>query len=79
MQNIQAELRRVGFSRLEVSPWSHMEDQLRIMLPRRIYSLPLIGKYLVGSVNIRAVKDNCAPPSFLSCDGETCSSADTMS
>ena len=78
VQKVQAELRRAGFSIAEVSPWFHLEDQLRIMLPHRICSLPLIGKYLVGSVNIRAVKDGCAPSSFLSCSGETCSSPDTL-
>ena len=77
-QKIQAELRRFGFSIVELSPWFYFEDQLRIMLPHRIYSLPLIGKYLVGSVNIRAVKDSCAPPSCLGCNDETCTSADTL-
>ena len=78
VQNVQAELRRVGFSILELSPWFYLEDQLRIMLPHRIYSLPLIGKYLVGSVNIRAVKNSCAHSSFLECSVETCSSVDTL-
>jgi 2-polyprenyl-3-methyl-5-hydroxy-6-metoxy-1,4-benzoquinol methylase len=78
VQKVQAELRRGGFSIVELSPWFYLEDQLRVMLPHRIYSLPLIGKYLVGSVNIRAVKDNCAPSSFFSCNGETCTSVDTL-
>jgi len=78
VQKIQAELRRAGFSIVELSPWFYLEDQLRVMLPHRIYSLPLIGKYLVGSVNIRAVKDACAPSPFLSCSGETCNSPDTL-
>lgn len=78
IQKVQAELRRVGFSIVESSPWFYLEDQLRIMLPHRIYSLPLIGKYLVGSINIRAVKGGCAPSSFLSCNGEACNSVDTL-
>lgn len=78
VQKVQAELRRAGFSIAELSPWFHLEDQLRIMLPHRICSLPLIGKYLVGSVNIRAVKDGCAPSSFLSHSEEICSSPDTL-
>jgi cyclopropane fatty-acyl-phospholipid synthase-like methyltransferase len=78
VQGIEAELRRVGFSISELSPWFYMEDQLRMMLPHRIYSLPLIGKYLVGSVNIRALKNSCAPSSFLSYNGERCNSVDTL-
>jgi 2-polyprenyl-3-methyl-5-hydroxy-6-metoxy-1,4-benzoquinol methylase len=78
MQDVQAELRRAGFYKLELSPWFYLEDQLRIMLPRTIYSLPLIGKYLVGSVNIRAVKDGWAPSSLLGCNDETCRSADPL-
>ncbi len=78
IQKVQAELRRVGFSIVELSPWFYLEDQLRIMLPHRIYSLPLIGGYLVGSVNILAVKDSCAHSSVLSCHGETCDSVDTL-
>lgn len=78
IQKVQAELRRVGFSKLELSTWFYMEDQLRIMLPDRIYSLPLIGRYLVGSVNIRAVKDSCGSPSLLSRNGETCSCVDPL-
>jgi len=74
VQKVQAELRRAGFSIAELSPWFHLEDQLRIMLPHKLYSLPLIGKYLVGSVNIRAVKDGCAPSVFLNCSGEACNS-----
>ncbi len=77
VQKVQAELRRVGFSIVELSPWFYLEDQLRIMLPHRIYSLPLIGKYLVGSINIRAVKDNCAPSFLVDCSGEKCNSPDT--
>jgi len=72
MREIEAELKQVGFSIVELSPWFILEDQLRIMLPQRIYSLPLIGKYLVGSVNIRAVKRNgCTPSSLLGYDGNT--------
>jgi len=72
MQKIEAELKQVGFSIADLSPWFYLEDQLRIMLPHRIYSLPLIGKYLVGSVNIRAVKRNgCTPSSLLGYDGDT--------
>jgi cyclopropane fatty-acyl-phospholipid synthase-like methyltransferase len=78
MQTIEAELKQVGFSIAELSPWFWFEDQLRLMLPHRIYSLPLVGKYLMGSVNIRAVKNSCAPSSSLSRDGETCSSVDTL-
>ena len=66
MRKIEAELKQAGFSIVELSPWFHLEDQLRIMLPRRIYSLPLIGKYTVGSVNISAVKNSHAPSSLLS-------------
>ena len=78
VQKIQVELRRAGFSIAELSPWFHLEDQLRIMLPHRIYSLPLIGKYLVGSANIRAVKDGCAPSYFLSGSAETRNSVNTL-
>jgi 2-polyprenyl-3-methyl-5-hydroxy-6-metoxy-1,4-benzoquinol methylase len=78
VRKVQAELRRAGFSIAELSPWFHLEDQLRIMLPHKLYSLPLIGKYLVGSVNIRAVKDGCAPSLFLNCSGEACNSQDTL-
>ena len=78
VQKLQTELRRVGFSVVELSPWFYLEDQLRLMLPHRLYSLPLIGKYLVGSVNIRAVKNSCAPSSFLSCGRETWNSPDTL-
>jgi cyclopropane fatty-acyl-phospholipid synthase-like methyltransferase len=78
IQNVQAELGRAGFSILELSPWFYLEDQLRIMLPHRVYSLPLIGKYLVGSVNIRAVKNSCAPSPSLSCNGQGCNSVDTL-
>ena len=78
MQKVEAELKQVGFSIEALSPWFWLEDQLRIMLPHRIYSLPLIGKYLVGSVNIRAVKNSCAPSSFLRYNGETFNPADTL-
>jgi 2-polyprenyl-3-methyl-5-hydroxy-6-metoxy-1,4-benzoquinol methylase len=78
MQEVEAELRQVGFSVEELSPWFYLEDQLRIMLPHRIYSLPLIGKYLMGSVNIRAVKNSCAPSSFLRCNGETFNPVNTL-
>jgi 2-polyprenyl-3-methyl-5-hydroxy-6-metoxy-1,4-benzoquinol methylase len=78
IQKVQAELRRVGFSIVDLSPWFYLEDQLRIMLPQRVYSLPLIGKYLVGSVNIRAVKNSYAPSSFLRYDGETSNLVNTL-
>jgi hypothetical protein len=78
MQKVRAELRRAGFSRLVLSSWFYMEDQLMITLPRRICSLPLIGKYLVASVNIRAVKENYAPSSLLSCNGDAGNSVDPL-
>lgn len=78
MQKVEAELRQVGFSIVESSPWFYLEDQLRIGLPHRIYSLPLIGKYLVGSVNIRAVKNGCAPSSSIGYQGETFSPVNTL-
>jgi 2-polyprenyl-3-methyl-5-hydroxy-6-metoxy-1,4-benzoquinol methylase len=64
IQKVEAELNRVGFSIVELSPWFYLEDQLRIVLPHSIYSLPLIGKYFVGSVNIRAIKNSYASSSF---------------
>jgi cyclopropane fatty-acyl-phospholipid synthase-like methyltransferase len=78
MQKIEAELMQAGFSVVELSPWFWLEDQLRIMLPQRIYSLPLIGKYLVGSVNIRAVKNSYAPSCLPRYEGEICNPADTL-
>ncbi len=66
VRKVEAELRQAGLAVAEWSPWFHLEDQLRIMLPRRIYSLPIVGKYTVGSVNIRAVKNSHAPSSLLS-------------
>ena len=78
MQEVEAELKQVGFSVVELSPWFHLEDQLRIMLSDRIYSLPLIGKYFVGSVNTRAVKSSYAPSSFLRYNGETSSLVNTL-
>ena len=78
MPEVEAELKQTGFSAVELSPWFYLEDQLRMMLPHRIYSLPLVGKYTVGSVNIRAVKNSYAPSSFLSYNGERCNSVDTL-
>lgn len=78
MQTVAAELQQVGFSIVELSPWFWFEDQLKIMLPHRIYSLPLIGKYLVGSVNIRAVKSSYAPSSFLRYSGKTSNLVNTL-
>lgn len=78
MQKVEAELKQAGFSIVELSPWFWLEDQLRIMLPHRIYSLPLIGKYFVGSVNIRAVKNSYAPSSLLGYDGETSNLVNTL-
>jgi 2-polyprenyl-3-methyl-5-hydroxy-6-metoxy-1,4-benzoquinol methylase len=78
IQKVEAELKQVGFSIVELSPWFYFEDQLKIMLPHRIYSLPLIGKYLVGSVNIRAVKNSHAPSSFLTYNGETFNLINTL-
>lgn len=78
IQKVEAELRQAGFSIVELSPWFYLEDQLKIALPHRIYSLPLIGKYLAGSVNIRAVKNSYAPSSFLRCKGETCNLVNTL-
>jgi len=48
------------------------------MLPHRIYSLPLVGKYLVGSVNIRAVKNSRGPSSSPRREGEMRGPADTL-
>ena len=78
MQAVEAELKQVGFSIVELSPWFYLEDQLKVMLPHRIYSLPLIGKYLVGSVNIRAVRNGHAPSPLLRYEGEICNCADTL-
>ena len=78
MRKVEAELKQVGFSIVELSPWFYLEDQVRIALPRRIYSLPLIGKYFVGSVNIRAVKNGYAPSSFLGYSGETFNLVNTL-
>jgi 2-polyprenyl-3-methyl-5-hydroxy-6-metoxy-1,4-benzoquinol methylase len=76
VQRVEAELKQVGFSIEELSPWFWFEDQLRMMLPHTVYSLPLFGKYLVGSVNIRAVKNGHAPSSFLRCEGQISGPAD---
>ncbi len=65
MRKVEAEFKQAGFAVVQWSPWFRLEDQLRIMLPRRLYSLPLIGKYTVGSVNIRAVKNSHALSSLL--------------
>jgi len=78
MRGIEAELKQVGFSVVELSPWFYLEHQLRIMLPDRIYSLPLIGKYFVGSVNIRAVKNSYASSSFLRYNSETSGLVNTL-
>ena len=78
MQKVEAELRQAGFSIAELSPWFYLEDQLRIMLPHRIYSLPLIGKYFVGSVNIRAVKNGSARSSCLRYKGKTSNPVNTL-
>ncbi len=78
VQKIEGELEQVGFSIVELSPWFWFEDQLRIMLPHRIYSLPLIGKYLVGSVNICAVKTSYVPSSFLRHDDEAFNIVNTL-
>jgi len=78
MQKVESELKQVGLSIVELSPWFYLEDQLKIALPHRIYSLPLIGKYFVGSVNIRAIKNGYAPSSFLRHDGETLNLMNTL-
>lgn len=78
IQKVKAELKQVGFSIVELSPWFYFEDQLRIMLPHRVYSLPLIGKYFVGSVNIRAVKNSYVPSSVLRHNGETFNLVNTL-
>jgi len=78
LQKVEAELKQVGLSVVELSPWFYFEDQLKIALPDKIYSLPLIGKYLVGSVNIRAVKNGYAPSSFLGYNGETVNLVNTL-
>jgi hypothetical protein len=78
IQKVEAELKQAGFSIVELSPWFYLEDQLRIMLPDSIYSLPLIGKYFVGSVNIRAVKNSCAPSSFFRYNGEAFNLVNTL-
>jgi hypothetical protein len=78
MREVEAELKQAGFSIVELSPWFFLEDQLKIMLPDRIYSLPLIGKYFVASVNIRAVKNSYAPSSFLRHNGETFNLMNTL-
>jgi 2-polyprenyl-3-methyl-5-hydroxy-6-metoxy-1,4-benzoquinol methylase len=78
MPEVEAELKETGFSVAELSPWFYLEDQLKIMLPHRIYCLPLVGKYTVGSVNIRAVKNSYAPSSFLKYDGETSNLVNTL-
>jgi cyclopropane fatty-acyl-phospholipid synthase-like methyltransferase len=57
MQGIERELKQAGFSIVDLSPWFYLEDQLKLRLPDKLYSMPLIGQYLVGSVNIGAVKD----------------------
>lgn len=78
MQTVGAELEQVGFSIVQLSPWFWLEDQLRIMLPHRIYSLPLVGKYLVGSVNIRAVKSSYASSSCLRYNGKRSNLVNTL-
>jgi cyclopropane fatty-acyl-phospholipid synthase-like methyltransferase len=78
MQKVEAELKHVGFSIVELSAWFILEDQLKIMLPHRIHSLPLIGKYLAGSVNIRAVKNGYAPSSSIRYEGETFNPLNTL-
>jgi 2-polyprenyl-3-methyl-5-hydroxy-6-metoxy-1,4-benzoquinol methylase len=78
MRKVEAELKQVGFSIVELSPWFYLEDQLKITLPHRVCSLPLIGKYFVGSVNVRAVKNGYAPSSFLRNNGETFNLVNTL-
>jgi len=78
MQKIEAELRQVGFSIVELSPWFYLEDQLKIPLPHRVCSLPLIGKYFVGSVNVRAVKNGHVPSSPLRHNSETFNLENTL-
>lgn len=78
VRRVEMELKQAGFSIEELSPWFWFEDQLRMMLPHRIYSLPLVGKYLVGSVNIRAVKNSRGPSSSPRHEGEMRGPADTL-
>jgi cyclopropane fatty-acyl-phospholipid synthase-like methyltransferase len=58
---MERELAQAGFSITESSPWFYFEDQLKLRLPQKLFHLPLIGRYLAGSVNIRALKRT--PPS----------------
>jgi cyclopropane fatty-acyl-phospholipid synthase-like methyltransferase len=64
MQTVERELKQAGFSIADLSPWFYLEDQLKLRLPNKLYSMPLIGRCLVGSVNIHAVKNGYAPLTY---------------
>jgi SAM-dependent methyltransferase len=47
MQTVERELKQAGFSIADLSPWFYLEDQLKLRLPNKLYSMPLIGRCLV--------------------------------